>query len=213
MPVSLSAHEKLRFWRKWTLLSLGIITLSYIVSLFAVLFVHGAFGFHINEWGTPLSQTLMQMAGGAVIGLGTGIYQRSMLRKVFDARSSWIYALITGFVLTELITGIILWKAGLNRGELRFFEGNPLPEAVIFAAAGALTGLLQWALLRRSFSRSAWWIVASALAWGICILMTYITGLVSSGASPFGFIIGALFYGALTGAILTWVLRAKEPRE
>jgi len=74
-------QTKKQFWMYWTLLSLGIIPLSYVVSLIVVLLVHGAFGYNQMEGGTYLSQTVMQVAGGAVIGLGTGIYQKILLKK------------------------------------------------------------------------------------------------------------------------------------
>jgi len=194
--------EKIRFFTKWTLLSLGIIPFSYIVSLFAVLVVHSAFGFNMTEWGTPLSQTLMQIAGGAVIGFGTGVYQSSLLRKLFDVTTSWIYTLVIGFAITELITGIILWKMGLNRGELRFIEFKPVPESVIFACAGLLIGFLQWRLLKRYFYKSGFWIVASILGWGICILITHI--------SVWAFFAGALLYGVITGVTLMWIMQTRK---
>ena len=66
--------KEVQFWTNWTLLGLGLIPLSYMVSLIVVLLVHGAFGYNQMEGGTYLSQTVMQMAGGAVLGLGAGIY-------------------------------------------------------------------------------------------------------------------------------------------
>lgn len=194
--------KKNQFWLNWTLLSLAVIPISYLVSLLVVLLVHGAFGFNQLEGGTYLSQTVMQIAGGAVLGLGTGIYQRSLLRKIFRAPSSWIYTLVIGFALTELIVCIILWQLNLNRYELRFIEFNPLPEALIFACAGLTTGLLQWLILKRHFSRSVYWILASTLGWGICVLVTLL--------SIWAFFIGALLYGAITGATLLWIMPHKE---
>ncbi len=206
----LTNREKIIFWKDWTLLSSGIITLSYLLSLIAVLLVHGAFGFNMKEWGTPLSQTLMQMAGGAVIGLGTGLYQKSLLIKLFDVKSSWIYTLITGFVVTELITGLVLWQMGLNRGELRFIEFNPLPESLIFACIGLLTGILQWPLLKKYFSRSGYWIIACITGWGVLILVNFLwyIPLIRSSIfiSIFVFALGALLYGAITGATLAWIM-------
>lgn len=202
--------EKINFLTNWTLLSFGIIPLSYLVSLIVVLLVHGAFGFNQMEGGTYLSQTVMQMAGGAVIGLGTGIYQRLLLKKVFNVSSSWIYALIIGFAITELIVCVILWRLNLNRWELRFIESKPLPEALFFACSGLLTGFLQWIILRRYFSRSIYWIPASAIGWGICVLITYFAGMVLKlGLSSFTFILGALLYGLITGGTLMWILKKR----
>lgn len=201
---------KTQFWILWSLLSMGIITASYLLSLIAVLLVHGAFGFNMEEWGTPLSNTLMQIAGGAVIGAGTGLYQKSLLKRLFKVGSSWIYTLIIGFVATELVTGIILWQMGLIRGQLRFLEFNPLPESLIFAGIGLLTGLLQWAILKKSFSGSFYWIIASTAGWWLCIFSAYLLGLVSRGGSILGFIPGTFLYGAITGAILLWVMKPKN---
>jgi len=194
--------KEVQFWTNWTLLGLGLIPLSYMVSLIVVLLVHGAFGYNQMEGGTYLSQTVMQMAGGAVLGLGAGIYQKALLRKIFSVSSSWIYTLVIGFAVTELIVCVILWQLNLNRYELRFIEGNPLPEALIFACAGLVTGLLQWMILRKYTSKSVYWIFASTLGWGICVLVTLI--------SLWAFFIGALLYGAITGATLMWMMQRKE---
>lgn len=195
-------HKKFQFWMNWSLWSLAIIPVSYIISLFVVLLVHGAFGFTQMEGGTYLSQTVMQIAGGAVIGLGTGLYQRSLLRRVFNVPSFWIYALVIGFAITELIVCIILWQMNINRYELRFIESNPLPEALIFASAGLIAGLLQWTILRKYFAGSLYWVLASALGWGISVLATQI--------SVWAFFLGALLYGAITGAAIMWLLQSKE---
>jgi hypothetical protein len=210
MPTKIK-QEKFKFWTNWTLLSFGIIPLSYIISLIAVLLVQGAFGFGQMDRGTPLSNTLSQIAGGAVIGLGTGIYQKSLLRKVFNISSSWIYTLVIGFAITELIIGMILWQMDLDREKLRFIEFKPLPETLFFACAGLIIGLLQCTILRRYFSMSIYWVIASTLGWGICILVTYFAGFVLKwGFSVFAFILGALLYGAITGATLMWIMHRKE---
>jgi len=193
---------KIQFWISWTLLSFFIIPVTYMISLIVVLLVHGAFGFGQMEGGTYLSQTVMQMAGGAVIGLGTGLYQRFLLKTVFHVSSSWIVTLVIGFAVTELIVCIILWQLGMNRYELRFIEFKPLPEALFFASAGLIIGFLQWRILRRYFSGSIFWILASSLGWGLCIFVTLI--------SVWAFFLGALLYGAITGAAFMWILKRKE---
>lgn len=206
--------SNIRFWRDWTLLSASIILASYMVSLIVVLLVHGAFGFTQMEGGTPLSQTLMQVAGGAVIGLGTGLYQRALLKKIFPVSPSWIYFLIAGFVITELAACLLLWQMGIERYKLRFIEMNPLPEALIFACAGLLTGILQWTLLRRHFGRSWCWIPASTLGWGIYILTTCLQFIPVMRSSVLFliaiFALGAFLYGAVTGAALIWIKSGKR---
>jgi len=195
-------QKRNQFWMNWTFLSFGVIPVSYMISLIVVLLIHAAFGFGQTEDGTYLSQTVMQMAGGAVIGLGAGIYQRLLLKRVFKVTYSWIYTLVAGFAVTELIVCIVLWQLELNRYELRFIELRPLPEALIFACIGLIVGLLQWTILKRYFLRSFVWVLASILGWGICVLTTQL--------SVWAFFIGALLYGAITGAALMWILREKE---
>jgi len=200
-----SNQEKIHFWLKWTILSFTFIPLSYLISLLAVLLVHGAFGFSMEEGGTYLSQTLMQLAGGSIIGLGTGLYQYLLLKNVFDISSKWFWTLILSFAFTELLSCIILWQLQINRYELRWIEFNPLPETLIFACAGLITGFLQWLMLRKSCMRSGYWILSSTLGWGICILIT----LIQSWAI-FAFLLGTLLYGAITGATLMWIIQKKE---
>lgn len=192
----------LKYWGNWVFFSFLIIPLSYIASLIIVLLVHGAFGFGQMEGGTYLSQTVMQVAGGAVLGLGTGIYQRIILRKFFDVPLSWVYYAMTGFALAELIICIILWQMQINRYELRFIESNPLPEALFFASAGLLIGLLQWTILRKSFKPGIWWIPASTIGWGVSVITTIMGAL--------AFFIGALFYGAITGTVIFLVIKSKD---
>ncbi|MGA2822982.1 MAG: hypothetical protein ABSE72_05595 [Bacteroidales bacterium] len=149
--------EKFHFWIYWTLLSLVIIILGYIAGEIVLLLIHGAFGFTQHDWGTPLSQTLGHIAAGAVLGLAVGLFQRSFLKKLFNVPALWIYALIIGFIVIELISGIILSQMGINRGEIKFFEyetpGNPPGESLIYALAGLVAGFIQWPILNKSFSR------------------------------------------------------------
>lgn len=198
----IAEYGKLRFWINWTLMSLAIIPLSYIASLIVVLLVHGAFGFSQMEGGTYLSQTVMQVAGAAVIGLGTGLYQRFFLDKVFNTVLRWISTLIIGFAFTELIVCLVLWLLEINRYELRFIEFNPLPETLIFSLAGLVVGVLQYRILKKYFTKCGYWILVSMLGWGICILVTVI--------SIFAFLLGTLIYGAITGAVIVWVLSPRQ---
>lgn len=197
--------KKLQFWMIWTLSGFVIIPISYMISLIVVLLVHGAFGFNQMEGGTYLSQTVMQVAGGAVIGFGTGIYQQELLKKRFNVSGYWTISLVTGFAVIELIVCILLWQMKINRYELRFIESNPLPEAFFFSCAGLLSGILQQGVLRKHFTRSAYWIAASAVGWGVCIVLTLI--------SIWAFFAGALLYGAITGAALMWLMHSKNDKD
>lgn len=204
-----SQKEKFRFWRKWTLLNAIVIIVSYPIGLILGLLIFETMGYTMSEWGTPFEQTLMQIGFGILIGFGIGITQRILLKKVFNVSSLWLYSLAIGFIITEIIVGIICWKLDLNRGDLSFVENNPLPHALIAAISGLLIGIIQLPLLKKYFSEIGYWIAANTIAWGISILITAIN-VQSEAFLLITFIIGSILYGAITGATLMWLMKLKE---
>jgi hypothetical protein len=95
-------------------------------------------------------------------------------------------------MLAEAIAGIVLWKMEVYRGLINIFNStNHFPEALIFALAGLISGILQFRLLRPYYKKRIYWIVSSVLGWSILILSTY--------PGVFSFILGAVLYGVITG--------------
>jgi len=202
--------EKFRFLRNWTLLNALVLILSSIISLIVMLLIAEViFGFSVDEWGSPFEQIILAIAAGAIIGFSIGITQWLLLRKKFGLPSFWLYSVAIGFILTELIVGIVLWKMDINRGELSFVEDNPLAHALILAITGLLIGLIQMPLLRKHFHRIAYWAAASTVAWGVGVLLTAIDTESDIGLLLL-FILGTLLYGSITGATLMWLLQPKE---
>ena len=201
--------EKIRFWIKWSLANALVIILVYPIGLIIGLFISEAMGYSMEEWGTPFEQTIMKMGFGVLIGIGIGITQWMFLRKVFNVSSFWLYTVAIGFIIVELIAGIILWKMDINRGELSFVEGDSIGHSVILAISGLTIGLIQLPLLKKHYFGSVYWVIGSTLAWGMSVLITAI-----SQESDVGilitFILGAILYGAITGYTLMWILKPKE---
>ena len=190
-------------WAKWTLHHTWVISVSYLISIIVLLSIHGSFGFTMNDEGTYLSNTLMHIGSGAILAFGTGILQKQLLQKHFRVSFNWVWALIIGFITAELLAGIVLWEMGIYRGLINIFNNlNHLPEAAIFAFAGLFSGILQFRLLRNYYKRRVYWIVASTFGWGILILSTYL-GL-------FAFLLGAFFYGIITGFVFDFILIEKN---
>lgn len=211
MSVS-TKKEKVQFWWKWTLINALVLILSYIISVLVLLFVAGSmFNNRMDEWGSPFEQTVGQIALGIVIGFSIGITQWRLLRKVFNVSSFWLYSVAIGFTILELIAGIILWKLDINRGELSFIEFNALAHALLLAITGLIIGIIQMPLLKKQYAGSVNWVIASTLAWGISILITAIDQ-DSELALLITFIIGAILYGAITGATLMWILKPKKQK-
>lgn len=206
-----SNKEKFRFWRNWTLKIALVLIISYIISLLVMISIaENIFGFSMDEWGTPLQQTVLSIAAGIVIGISIGFTQWRLLRRVFNVSVFWMYSVAIAFIIVELIAGVILWKMGINRGELSFLEGDPLSHAFILAITGLLVGIFQLPLLRKEFYGTGYWIVANTLAWGLGVLLTAIDTGSDIGLLLF-FIIGIILYGAITGATIMWILQKREP--
>jgi hypothetical protein len=78
---------------------------------------------------------------------------------------------------------------------------------VVGALGGAVTGILQWLVLRAQVSRAGWWVLASTVGWGL--------GMVGTRAfevlAIFGGLVGGAVLGAVTGGALVWLLRQPAP--
>ena len=198
--------KEIKDYSNWILHHTWVILASYITSIFVLLIIHGSFGFSMNDDGTYLSNSLMHFGSGLVLASGTGILQRKLLNQFVYVSFFWVLSLIIGFVLAELIAGIVLWKMEIYRGMINIFNStNHLPEALIFAFAGLISGILQFRLLRPYYKKAIYWIVTSMLGWSFLILSTY-PGL-------FAFIIGAILYGVITGFAFYRIMELKTTRE
>ena len=193
-------------YTKWTLHHTWVILVSYITSTIVLLIIHGSFGFSMNDDGTYLSNALMHIGSGFILALGTGILQKELLKKYFNISNYWVLSLIIGFLIAELLAGLVLWKLEVYRGLINIFNcTNHFPEASIFAFAGLVAGILQFRLLRPYYRKRFYWLVSSALGWSLLILSTYL-GL-------WGFILGAALYGAVTGIVFFTVMESKTQNQ
>jgi len=205
-----------RFLTGWTLWTILVFPLSYALSFIPFYLVEdGIFGYGETELGTPLSNTLSFMAAGIILGLGIGLLQKRLLEKFFKVSWYWMYAAMLGFVINELITGLFLWPVGTVRGQLIFLDGDLFAEALIYTAAGLIIGLLQWRVLKKAFKRSAFWILASGLGWGICFFTlcswNFFPSLAHSilAIALFG-LVASILYGLITGTVILWIMKSKK---
>ena len=201
--------NKGKFLRNWTLLNAAFYIIGYILLILFGILMMEVTKVSMDEWPSPLEQTIWQIGNGILIGSSIGFIQWRLLRKTYSIPSSWIYLVSAGIILTELVAGILLWKMGINRGEFAFWEANPLPHALIATIYGLAIGLIQFPIIRKHFSKGAIWIVASTMAWGISILITAIK-VQNDIFLLITFIIGTLLYGLITGATLMWILKPKK---
>jgi hypothetical protein len=140
-----------------------------------------------------------------LLGLGVGVLQWLVLRKRVSRAGWWVLASAAGGTLLfqNVFEGIYWSLEGF--GALLSWIG-------VVALGGAVTGTLQWLVLRGQVSRAGWWILASTVGW---VLSAIVTGSIPWGVDDgSGFaalvVIGAVM-GALTGAALVWLLRQPVP--
>jgi hypothetical protein len=159
---------------------------------------------------------------GFALGASVGMLQWLVLRRRVARAGWWIPASAAGWMVSRSACSAVTRNVSIYRlvrpdglesliwytSFLRRLEGlgSSLP-LVVFVAAGASAGVLQWLILRRESSLSGWWIVASTLGWAaIGVIWTLILGDLRGATC----VSGALG-GAVTGLALIWLFRHPTP--
>ena len=198
--------EKIRYFRKWTLLNAITLIIAYPVGLIIGLAFFTNPGY---EWGNHFEQSRDVILFHSVAGIILGTVQWLLLRKKFKISSLWILTYPLAVIIFEVIAGIICHKMDINRGDLSFLEGDPFGHALLLAISGFLIGLLQILLLKKAFVKTGYWALASSLAWSFSVLITAL-GHQYDFILLITFVLGTLIYGSLTGATLIWILKHKS---
>ena len=152
--------------------------------------------FHVDTFQVAHGITV-----GIVLGAAGGYFQWVVLREQIARAGWWGLASALGFGLAI--------GAVIASGADQYFAIAGLLLAAIF---GAVSGVLQWLILRRKVARAGWWLLANLLGSLVGAIAVPIAGLIlGAGHWEIGLLIfGLLFgtgYGAITGAALVWLLR------
>jgi hypothetical protein len=181
------------FWLGWVLAS----TVGWIVSVIMGLFMCGLSRDLLGDWSCNL-------AWGIVIGIGVGVMQWLVLRRRVSGVGWWVLAsAAAGYGIMQGVPFVL--SLSLSFGLLLRFTG-------VAALGGAVTGILQWLVLRGKVSRAGWWVLASTVGWGLCMAVMV------AGMEAVGAVYGSLrmvgsgaVLGAVTGGALVWLLRQPVP--
>ena len=183
------------FWLQWVLAS----TVGVVVGMFTgAIFVLGPY----DGPREPVGYGLV----GIVLGIVVGVLQWLVLRRRVSGAGWWVLASAAGGYGT-LQAGFMPFSTSLQS------FGVYLSWTRVVALGGAVTGTLQWLVLRGQVSRAGWWVLASTVGWGlgVTVARAFPWGVDTADAVGALVVTGAIL-GALTGGALVWLLRqpAKE---
>jgi len=182
--------------------------LLYVLASTFGMFVGFALGFLLlatilyGVTGNWLSGSIL----GIALGTGVGTLQRTVLwRRI--SRGAW-------WILASAVGGLLTLQAAFFFGFSTSYESFHalLGWIAIVALAGVVTGALQWVVLRKQFSRAGWWVLASAVGWTLSVIG--VRALPWGGDDSdalWGMLATGVVFGALTGAVLIWLLRQPVP--
>ncbi len=199
------------FWLRWVLVCivgwfLGIFIGSYLFNIIIYIEI-----FRRNALGFILANSI----GGAALGSVVGLMQWLILRRRFSWAGWWIFASTVGFAFAGGGgTGAKLAAIGGYR-EMGYWSGLIVEWAIIMVLGGAVTGILQWLILRSQASRAGWWVLASTVGCGSMVLWEACFGCKFWGEGILPFLLLSVWSGAVlgmvTGGALVWLLRQSVP--
>jgi len=157
-------------------------------------------GFYIGALGDALGDLLTYALVGIEIGLAVGFMQWLVLRRYLPGTGWWIPTNAAGTCCLLIIPTALGATDAL------------LIATGIVALCGAMTGTLQWLVLRGKISRAGWLILANAGSWGLlCLLIISLSSNLGGGGGDLMDILlmttAVAMLGAVTGGVMVWLLR------
>jgi hypothetical protein len=189
--LTLANFNQPRYWLWWTAATLGGWLIGYLINNLII----AAFNLTEEVLAQSARPELMLASILAMVsmGLSVGLLQWLVLRREVPSATLWVPATAFGFA-----AGIWLGLAFMGLG----------------------TGLAQWWVVRQTFSKGSWWPTISAVIWPLGYLAGGAVGgaLISVTnsqllAGGIGILVTGLIIGAVTGAVLLWMLREKRLEE
>ena len=148
----------------------------------------------------PFLTTIPGMvASTLIIGLPIGLAQWIAIRRLAPISILWIFTISIGLLLALLI----LRAVPNSMGELVDDESIAALTAG-FAVMGFTTGLIQWFLLRRQFTKSLVWLLGSTVGISLGSVLVLASDLVNK-SGIISIILVVLVYATATGLTLEWL--------
>lgn len=198
------------FWLWWVLVT--------TVGWFAGFIMGFALGCGIVEDVIGLSAfgfTLAYFMFGASLGFMVSLMQWLVLRRHVSRAGWWILASTASFAVAGAIGyGAVVVAFGFSEGldELGSFAAL-MGWSVVVAFGGAVTGILQWIVLRTQVTQAGWWVLASTVGWGLSVTVGLAGIVLEAGTllELLSLVGGGVVLGAITGGTLARLLRKPVP--
>jgi hypothetical protein len=143
----------------------------------------------------PFLTTIPGMVASAlIIGLPIGLAQWIALRRLAPISFLWIFTISIGLLL-----GLVILRAVPKVDD----ESIAALTAGV-AVMGFTTGLIQWFLLRRQFTKSLVWLLGSTVGISLGPVLVLASGLIDQSGF-ISVILVLLLYATATGLALEWI--------
>lgn len=150
----------------------------------------------IEASGSSMTQVITGVAIGLCLGLA---HWFALLGQPVKTGIWWVLATVAGWGFG--------WAIGWQAGWMFFgTQGFGTVFGTIGLVAGALASFGQWSILRGQVQQAGWWIPVNAMGWGVGVAVTYMYFRFS-----YGWFVTSGLAGAITGAVLIWLLRHPVP--
>lgn len=204
-----------RFGLRWVLLTAAGWIIGVPLGFVFVAVAGWIIGVHEDSDSIILKLGLDNAAAFICIATVVGLMQWLALRRVLRRAGFWVPASIIGFTISSGIHGVVCYVWGYP-DNLDHLPGT-LVWAMAFVVGGTLAGVLQQRILRRQVCHSAWWVPASAVGWGLSVLVMGILFFFLPDGRPFivllirnlvlPLVLASVLLGVVTGGTLIWLFR------
>jgi len=143
----------------------------------------------------PFLTTIPGMiASTLIIGLPIGLAQWIAIRRLAPISFLWIFTISIGLLLA----------LGILRAVPNVDDESIAALTAGVAVMGFTTGLIQWFLLRRQFTRSLVWLLGSTVGISLGSILVLASGLIDQSGF-ISIILVLLLYATSTGLTLEWM--------
>jgi hypothetical protein len=180
-------------WLSWTLATIAGMLVGFVPLLLLV---------PVLDLG--LARLIMPLWAGFLVG----IFQWLVLRNYLTHCADWI------------LNGGAGWAVGYALGlmVIQFFSGSIWGAVVGYILFGTIVALIQWPVLRREIRNALPWVAASIAGWGLGAVLSQFVLALLSGGEPLPQVVSTgvialitgLTAGAITGAVLVWLVRRPD---